>query len=197
MDLSPQTRQLLLDAAWQIIRHRLAGQTPPPLPPDPALHQPAGCFVSLHRRQDHALRGCIGLLDAGRPLANSLSSAALAVLDDPRFVQDPVTQAELPELELEITVLGPLRRVPSPLEFEPATHGIYLNVAGRSGCFLPQVARETGWTKIQLLSRLCTEKLQLPPQAWQDPSAVMHVFSAEVLGPQPWSAPSQPAAAQP
>jgi AMMECR1 domain-containing protein len=51
--------------------------------------------------------------------------------------------------------------------------------------FLPQVARETGWTRQQLLSRLCTEKLGLPENAWTDPSAALHTFTADVIGPTP------------
>jgi AmmeMemoRadiSam system protein A len=187
MDLSPTTRQTLLAIAWEVIRQKLSNQSGPQLvvPPDPALSQPAGCFVSLHRRIDHALRGCVGIMDTGKPLLQALVHSAEAALSDPRFSLQPILLGELNELELEVTVLGPRERRPSPLDFEPARDGIYLTISGRTGCFLPQVARETGWNRDQLLARLCTEKLGLPADAWRDPSAVFHIFSAQVVGPSP------------
>jgi AMMECR1 domain-containing protein len=114
----------------------------------------------------------------------SLAGAAEASLKDPRFLDQPILLSELPMLEVEVTVLGPLRRAASPMDFDPLIHGIYLAVGDRSGCFLPQVARETGWTKQQLLSRLCSEKLGLPTEAWRNPSAALQIFDAEVIGPQ-------------
>ena len=70
--------------------------------------------------------------------------------------------------------------------FEPLEHGIYLQLAGRTGCFLPQVARETRWTREQLLARLCTEKLGVDPRAWQAGDARLFTFSVLVLGPEPF-----------
>ena len=141
MDISPQTQQAILDLASDVITRRLGGD-PRPLPSldDPIFRQPAGCFVSLHRRDTHALRGCIGLLDTGRPLREMLMAAAESVLADPRFLAQPVTREELSELDVEVTVLGPLQKASSPLDFEPLERGIHLSFHGRSGLFLPQVA---------------------------------------------------------
>jgi AmmeMemoRadiSam system protein A len=184
MNISPQTQQAILDLASDVITRRLGGD-PRPLPAldDPVLREPAGCFVSLHRRDTHALRGCIGLLDTGRPLRETLVGAAEAVLGDPRFLAQPVTREELGELDIEVTVLGPLQKAPSPLDFEPVVQGIHLTFRGRSGLFLPQVARETGWTRQQLLARLCTEKMGVPEESWKQPSAELRTFSADVIGP--------------
>jgi uncharacterized protein len=187
MDVSPQTQQAILILAADVVTRRLGGD-PRPLPAfDDVLfsQHAAGCFVSLHRRDNHALRGCIGMLATGKPLRESLVSAAESVLGDPRFLVQPVTRDELPQLEIEVTVLGPMERAKSPLDFEPTQRGIYLTLHGRSGLFLPQVARETGWTRQQLLSRLCTEKLGMPENAWTDPTAILHTFSADVIGPKP------------
>ncbi|MGD0463725.1 MAG: AmmeMemoRadiSam system protein A [Tepidisphaeraceae bacterium] len=187
MDISPQTQQAILLLAADVVTRRLGGD-PRPLPAfdDPVFSRPAaGCFVSLHRRDTHALRGCIGLLESGRPLREALVSAAESVLGDPRFLAQPVTRHELPDLEIEVTILGPMEKAKSPLDFEPTQRGIYLTLRGRSGLFLPQVARETGWTRQQLLSRLCTEKLGLSENAWTDPSAALHTFTADVIGPRP------------
>ena len=106
------------------------------------------------------------------------------MLDDPRFAADRVTLAELPSLDIEISILSLMRPVLTPLDFQPEAEGVYLIHGSRSGCFLPQVARETGWSREQLLSRLCTEKLNLPPTAWRDPEARLMVFSTLVIGPE-------------
>ena len=108
------------------------------------------------------------------------------MLRDPRFVMHPVALGELPSLELEISVLSPLQPASSPLDFDPLQHGIYLTIGDRAGCFLPQVARETGWTKEQLLDRLCTEKMGLSSFAWRNPQATLHTFQVIILGPEPF-----------
>ena len=165
---------------------------PHPLPHHPpaeegALSQPAGCFVSLHARGSHELRGCVGRLDAAEPLLAAVRRAAANVLTDPRFADQPVRLAELPDLVIEISVLSPLRPAPAPLAFDLRGEGVYLVwTDGRAGCFLPQVARETGWSKEQLLSRLCVEKMNLPPTAWHDPRAKLLTFTTLVIGPEPF-----------
>jgi AMMECR1 domain-containing protein len=111
------------------------------------------------------------------------------VLEDPRFYDDPVRLAELPRLEIEISVLSPMRQAQSVTDFDLNTEGIYLIHQNRSGCFLPQVARETGWSREQLLSRLCTEKMGLQPHAWKEPGARLMVFSTLVIGPEPFERP--------
>ena len=60
----------------------------------------------------------------------------------------------------------------------------YLTMGGRTGCFLPQVARETGWSKEQLLGRLCQEKLGLAAIAWKHPEARLFTFTALIIGPE-------------
>ena len=163
-----------------------AGEAALPPPPAPReLHQPTGCFVSLHERETGKLRGCIGRLEATIPLWEAAWVTAGNVLEDPRFVDARVSLAELSTIDLEISVLSPLRPVESPLAFEPDEHGIYLMCGERTGCFLPQVARETGWTREQLLERLCTEKMRLDRSAWRGGDARLYVFSALVIGPEP------------
>jgi AmmeMemoRadiSam system protein A len=192
MDFTPSQCTALLDAARQVIRATLRGETPSLSSlDDPALLQPAGCFVSLHALETHRLRGCVGRLDAAQPLLHALAAAAVNVLRDPRFRNDPVTLEELPLLELELSVLAPLRPVTNVLEFDLLTDGIHLTCAGRSGCFLPQVARETGWTHEQLLTRLCTEKLGLPGDFWKQDTARLSVFTTRIIGPTPFESREQ------
>jgi AMMECR1 domain-containing protein len=105
-------------------------------------------------------------------------------LHDPRFEVDRLRLEELPNTEIELSLLSPLTPAADVLDFDPLHQGIYLKCGPRSGCFLPQVARETGWSREQLLSRLCTEKMGLPPDAWQDKDATLQVFSTLVIGPE-------------
>jgi AmmeMemoRadiSam system protein A len=191
MEFSTFHRQALLHLAADIIRYRLAGPAgavPAPQFPavnDPAFGQLAGCFTTLHDRVTHELRGCVGRLDATAPVWVAVRDSAMSCLTDPRFTSHPVTSDEIPRLELELSLLSPLMPRGNPLEFDPATEGIYLTIAGRSGCFLPQVARDTGWTREQLLDRLCQEKIGMPAGAWRMGAAMLAIFTAEILGPSP------------
>jgi uncharacterized protein len=190
MLLSPQHQRRLLDAARETIRaslrgERLPGPTEAELS-EPGLAQPAGCFATLHRLDTHELRGCVGRLDAVDPLIVAVRRAAASVLHDPRFADNPVRFDELGDLQIDISVLSPLRPARDPLDFDLLNDGIYLTSDNRAGCFLPQVARETGWSREQLLARLCVEKMGLPPGAWQDPRAKLHVFTTLVVGPEPF-----------
>lgn len=188
MILSEQLQRFLLETARQTIRQTLKGAPPPPRPQpiDSALLEPAGCFVTLHDAASHRLRGCIGRLDASGPLYDAVVDSAVKVLADPRFTMNPVTPAELPRLEIELSILSPLKPAAGPLDFDLLNDGIYLTFGQRAGVFLPQVARETGWTKEQLLSRLCTEKMGLGPLVWQNPGAKLQKFTALVVGPEPF-----------
>jgi AmmeMemoRadiSam system protein A len=186
MDLSPASRGELLRIAKQALRAAVLGREHLVEPPaDSQLTQPAGCFVSLHERDTHKLRGCIGRLEASAPLWRVVTETAVNVLGDPRFDDLRVTPGDLPNLELEVSVLSPLTPCASPLDFDLHSDGIYLILGERAGCFLPQVARETGWTKEQLLDRLCTEKIGAPAGTWRWGDATLMRFSTVIVGPEP------------
>jgi AmmeMemoRadiSam system protein A len=194
MDLSPAHQRMLLDIARAAIREALRGAADQLVPAstDPILNMPAGCFVSLHDSASHRLRGCVGRLDARTPLIRCVYEMSSGVLGDPRFRNSPITPQELPRLDLELSILSPMKPAPTPLDFDPLNDGIYLTCQARSGTFLPQVGRQTGWSREQLLSRLCTEKLGLPPDAWQEPSAKLLTYTALVIGPVPFIVEEQP-----
>ena len=150
-------------------------------PESPALQQPCGCFVSLHNGRQ--LRGCIGTFQARAPLVQTVVQMASASLRDPRFVGNPVTAAELPKIDIEISVLSPLERTQDPMkDVELGRHGICIQGPYGSGCFLPQVATETGWSKEQFLSQCCAHKAGMPPDAWKSPEITVYRFEAEVFG---------------
>jgi AmmeMemoRadiSam system protein A len=185
MEYSSDEEKFLIRTACWTIRRRLEGQ-PGPVAVQPSSNnilRPAGCFVSLHRRTDHALRGCIGRVDSASPLLETLLNVAWGAAQDPRFASQPVTLSELPQLAIEITVLGPLKPTANPLDFSPENDGLYLSISGRTGVFLPQVARDTKWSKEQLLDRLAQEKMGLPPGAWRHPMAKLFIYPAKIIGP--------------
>lgn len=192
MPFSGEQHQVLLKVARAAIRGTLSGSKPPA--PDAqqqsdAIRQSAGCFVSLHDLESHRLRGCVGRLESRAPLIVTVHESAINVLSDPRFTHDPVKADQLAGLDLELTVLSPMTPAVDCLGFDPARHGIFLTIGGRGGCFLPQVARDTGWGREQLLDRLCTEKLSIPAQSWKQPAARLHTFTAEIIGPEPFETP--------
>ena len=187
MPLRPEQQALVLNLARVFVRQGLGTAPSAPVETsDACLAEPAGCFVSLHALPDRRLRGCVGLIDASQPLLEALRTSSFHVLRDPRFARNPVGVHELALLEIEISVLSAPRPANDPLEFKLLEDGIYLTFGNRSGCFLPQVARETGWTREQLLDRLCIEKMGLPAMMWKHPQARLHVFSVEVIGPEPF-----------
>lgn len=175
-------RQTLLQIARDAVKAAIAG-TPPAKhqPDDPALHALCGCFVTLKNRD--RLRGCIGQFISDRPLVELVAEMARAsATGDPRFFANRVTARELGELDIEISVLSPLERTQEPLSLRLGTHGIYIRRGYASGCFLPQVATETGWTAEEFLSFCCAHKAGLPADAWRDPETEIYFFTAEVFG---------------
>lgn len=147
-------------------------------PVSAALSEPAAAFVTI--REHGQLRGCIGLMRFEMPLwQNVLEAAAAAALDDPRFL--PVSEAELPELELEVSVLDPPVELPDPAGFVAGRHGIVVERGMRRALLLPQVATEMGWDRDQMLEAVC-RKANLPGDAWRDESTVLSVFESVCFG---------------
>jgi AmmeMemoRadiSam system protein A len=183
--LSEKSRSTLLELARIALRQKLVpgDAPPPPMEIDPELMTPAGCFVTLHELATKRLRGCVGRIEAAKPLWETVYVTAGETLNDPRFVNQRVSGAELANLELEISVLSPPREASGPLDFDLLNDGIYLTCGGRAGFFLTQVAQDTGWTKEQLLARLCSEKMGLPPESWRGEGVKLYTFKVEVVGP--------------
>jgi len=178
MDESQQ--QALLRLARETIRAHLAKGPTPALPEvEIAPEDFGGAFVTL--RNAGRLRGCIGQFDPCTSLPETVQEMAIAAAGDPRFRDQPVTGDELPELTIEISVLSPMKRTNDPLSLEPGVHGIHIRKGLHSGCFLPQVATEQGWDKEEFLSRCCSGKAGLPPDAWKEPGTEVYLFTAEVF----------------
>jgi AmmeMemoRadiSam system protein A len=176
--LTDDQKQALLRLARHTVEAVTRGDLPPP--PDDlngALRERCGVFVTL-KRGGH-LRGCIGLVEGIRPLVDGVVEMARAsALEDPRF--PPVGPHEVPDLQIEISVLSPLERVRDVGEIEVGTHGLVIRKGFYSGLLLPQVATEWGWDRLEFLQQTCL-KAGLDRNAWRE-GAEIYRFAAEVFG---------------
>ena len=147
---------------------------------DAELAEKRGCFVTL--KNGERLRGCLGQFTSDIPLGQLVSQMAKAsATEDPRFVLRRITAKELDSLTIEISVLSKLKKTDDPLSLKLGTDGIYIKKGMAAGCFLPQVADETGWTKEEFLSYCCSHKAGLPSNAWKDKSTKVFLFTAEIF----------------
>ncbi len=175
-------KQTLLKVARDTVEAIITGRAAPkPESDDPELNAHCGCFVTLKNKG--RLRGCIGRFISDIPLIELVVEMAKAsATGDSRFFADPITAGELEQVDIEISVLSPLERTSDPLTLRLGVDGIYIKQGRASGCFLPQVATETGWTKEEFLSYCCSHKAGLADDAWKDPETEVYLFTAEVFG---------------
>ena len=143
---------------------------------NPTFLSPRGAFVTLKKKGE--LRGCIGYTEAVMPLYQTVIRTAIyAATEDPRF---PAVQAgELKDLEVEISVLTPLKEITNPRVVQVGRHGLFISQGGRRGLLLPQVAVENSWDRETFLAEACL-KAGLPRNAWKE-GAQIFVFEAIVF----------------
>lgn len=180
--MNEQQKKTLLKVAKDTVEAVVSRKSlPRPESDDPELNAPCGCFVTLKNRG--RLRGCIGKFISDAPLIELVAEMAISsATSDPRFFADPVTPRELDQLDVEISALSPLKRTDDPMSLRLGVDGIYIKKGRLSGCFLPQVATETGWSKEDFLSYCCAHKAGLAADAWKDPATEVYLFTAEVFG---------------
>jgi AmmeMemoRadiSam system protein A len=104
--------------------------------------------------------------------------AAAAAFQDPRF--RPLAPEELADLEVEISVLTPMRRVEKVEEIEVGKHGLFIEQGFARGLLLPQVAVQYRWDRDTFLAQTCV-KAGLPPDAWKDSATKIYTFTAEIF----------------
>ncbi|WP_319238858.1 AmmeMemoRadiSam system protein A [uncultured Propionivibrio sp.] len=162
----------LLSLARNAIGHRFSLPTRP-VTQLPEHRQPAATFVTL--TQHGELRGCIGSLEAHRPLAEDVNENALAAaFRDPRFA--PLRAEEFELTRIEVSLLTPA----TPLRFsdegdalrqlQPDRDGIILQHGRRRATFLPQV-----WASLptpELFLRQLKRKAGLPEDFWDSDLAL-------------------------
>jgi AmmeMemoRadiSam system protein A len=177
LKLSDEEKKTLLKLARDTISARLKGGEAPRVEPSAVFGELCGAFVTLHKQG--ALRGCIGYVRGIKPLVDTVREvAAASAFEDPRFPQ--VREKELPDLEIEISVLSPLRPVSSSGEIEVGVHGLMITQGFRSGLLLPQVAGEYGWDRETFLAHTC-RKAGLPQDCWKQPGTRIEIFSALIF----------------
>ncbi|MBN2288966.1 MAG: AmmeMemoRadiSam system protein A, partial [Candidatus Glassbacteria bacterium] len=179
MGLTDQEKQYLLKLARDVICYVVAGgERPSAEAITPVLAEKRGAFVTIKKKGQ--LRGCIGYLEAVKPLVETVSEmAAAAALRDHRF--PPVSPGELDQLELEISVMSPIHRVADTAKIQVGHHGLIIRRGALQGLLLPQVATEYGWDRETFLAQTC-RKAGLPPDAWKMEGTEISAFSAEVFG---------------
>ena len=145
---------------------------------DPVLNTEMGAFVTLHKHGE--LRGCIGNLVGRGPFYLTIRDMAVeAATGDPRF--PPVTLEEMNDIDIEISVLSPLKKIDDPEKIEMRKHGVLVRQGFRSGVYLPQVATETGWNREQFMTSLCGQKAGITPDAWKRGQCEINIFTALVF----------------
>jgi AmmeMemoRadiSam system protein A len=144
-EFSDDTRRTLLQVARESVACGVRSGSPIPIRPEelPAhLVRHRACFITLRRFEQ--LRGCIGSLEATRPLIVEVAETACsAALDDPRF--HPVREAELNTLNIEVSILSPLSEIHIHTEqmllddLRPGVDGLVLDFGDRRATFLPKL----------------------------------------------------------
>ncbi len=177
--LTPEEKKILFHTAREAIDSRLNNKSLPDIDEDKltaSLKTPCGAFVTLLKNGQ--LRGCIGRFIATEPLVKIVQEMALAsAFQDTRF--NPVQKSEMNDIEIEISVLTPLKRIYSIDEFELGKHGIYMTKGNRSGTYLPQVAEDTGWGKEEFLGHCARDKAGIGQNGWKD--ADLYTYEALVF----------------
>jgi len=185
--LSEDEKQALLLVARETVGAVCAKKTQPKTSQlkktFPRLAVPRGVFVTLFKKtglpsphERRELRGCIGHIWPVRSLADAVvENAAGAAMRDYRFL--PVTADELDSLEIEISVLSPLKRIDSYDEIVIGRDGVVLYKNGNQAVFLPHVAEQFGWNLEQTLTQLSL-KAGLGDAAWKQ-GAKFDIFQTE------------------
>jgi uncharacterized protein len=184
--LDPGERDLLLRIAWQTLighltDHPIRDQDLAGYNLTPRLTGRRGCFVTL--RKGSEVRGNQGEIEASRPLFQQvIVFTRRAATHDPRFL--PLTDRDLGQLLVEISVIGRRDRIDKPGEIQMDRHGVFLEKWGRRALFLPGQAAMNGWGPERELDELC-KQAALPAGAWRQ-GARLEVFTADVIaGAQP------------
>lgn len=177
--ISDKDKAFLLKLAKETIECKVKGVKCPDYKiTSEVLKENRGAFVTIKKHGD--LRGCIGYIQAIKPLYQTVQEMAeAAALNDPRF--EPVTKEELKDLEIEISVLTPLKRITDVSQIQVGTHGILIRKGYYSGLLLPQVATENNWDRKTFLEQTCFKAGIYDKDCWKDKDTEIYIFSAEVF----------------
>lgn len=177
--LSNKDKTLLLRIAKETIECKVKGVKCPEYDiTSQILKENRGAFVTI--KKQGMLRGCIGYIQAIKPLYQTVQEMAeAAALNDPRFT--PVTKEELKDLEIEISALTPLKKITDVNQIQVGTHGILIRKGYNSGLLLPQVATENNWDRKTFLEQTCFKAGIYDKDCWKNKDTEIYTFSAEVF----------------
>lgn len=176
---NPEEKDLLFEIARNSIKSILYNKTK--FTPDEkklpeALKRPLGAFVTL--KINGALRGCIGRFVSTQPLWELVGESAISsAFSDPRFPD--LTLSEYDKVEIEITVLGPMRKITNISEIGLGKHGIYVKKGMNAGTMLPQVATENKWSVEEFLGYTARDKAGIGWDGWR--TAEIFIYDGLVL----------------
>lgn len=180
--LTAAEKKTLLSIAREAISAKLDNRKPAAVEAaklTPRLMEPLGAFVTI--TIDGDLRGCIGRFTSTDPLREVVAVMATeAAFGDPRF--PALTKGEYPSVHIEISVLGPMRKIQSINEIRIGRHGIYIKKGYRSGTLLPQVAEERGWSVEEFLGYCARDKAGIGWNGWKDKETEIFIYEAYVFG---------------
>ncbi|MHC4322009.1 MAG: AmmeMemoRadiSam system protein B, partial [Planctomycetota bacterium] len=167
-DLSHDEKLTLLEVARDTLECCVKGKKPELDSGEYTLSQKLkekrGVFVTLNK-SGH-LRGCIGHIQPREQLFNAVIDNTInSSMNDGRF--RPISEDELSDIEIDISVLSPIKKISGAEKFITGKHGIIIRLGGMRAVFLPQVATEQGWDREETLAHLCN-KAGLPSYAWKD-----------------------------
>ncbi len=176
--LNQEEQAFLLQLARSVIKAKAEGKKfKPAWSSADSLNEDLGVFVTLNK--DNQLRGCIGYVEGIMALQKAVQEMAeAAAFDDPRF--PPVTSAEVDNLDIEISVLSPVKKIEDISEITIGLHGLIIERGFYKGLLLPQVATEYGWDTETFLEHTCV-KAGLDKNDWKKDSATIKIFSAEIF----------------
>lgn len=180
MELSEKQKKLLLSIAREAIKSIFTDEKipDPDFEKEPLLNTRSGAFVTLTKKGK--LRGCIGYIESDRPLFETIRDAAIsAAKHDTRF--SPVTEKELNEIDLEISILSKPFPMKSYEDIVIGQHGLILEERGRRGLLLPQVPVEHGMNKEEYLDAICN-KTGFSSSLWREKLLHIKLFTATVFG---------------
>lgn len=178
-ELNKEEQEKLLEIARKTLESYLKdGKIPDLEIAIPNLLSQQGAFVTLRKKGQ--LRGCIGEFEAKEALWKVVQRMAIeAATKDPRF--PPVRLNELADIDIEVSVLSPLKKIDDPNKIELGVHGVMIKKGFHKGVFLPQVATETGWDKENFLGQLCSQKAGLPWDCWKKKNIELFIYTAQVF----------------
>lgn len=140
------------------------------------IYLPGGAFVTLKKNGE--LRGCIGTFEPNLTMGEIIKELTIAsATKDSRF--PPVTQEELKDIDIELSILSIPKKIDDFKKIEIGLHGVKININGKTGTFLPEVAVENNWDLVTFLENLCTQKMGLNKDCYKSTDSEIYIYTTD------------------